>query len=244
MKRVLIYIGYFALTLATGVAVSLFLTLLRSREGDASASTIVQDVRSTTPPAVPVREAVVTDITKGLELSVDNTDVELRMVDFKSLSADRMLVTVNDTVYLLNATKEVIWQTYLDLAAPPIVDSNGNIFGILGDLGHCSVNADTGEVSYFGRDIGGSHSYYTQIKPYKGNQYLVVENLQFYRDGNLCYPRCPMRSDVLHAWAGQKLLWSIDFPPNAELEVWGNKILAVTRQQHSIIVEQIEPPRK
>jgi hypothetical protein len=107
--------------------------------------------------------------------------------------------------------------TYIDIAALPIVDSTGAIFGISGDLGHFSVNAKTGEVNHFGRDVAGSHSYYTQIKPYNSNQYLVVENMQFYRDGNRCYPKCPMPSDTLYAWTGQKLLWSTDFPPHAEL---------------------------
>jgi hypothetical protein len=180
----------------------------------------------------------------GLELFGDDGEEQLRIVDFKSLSPDRMLVSVNDTMYLLNAKKEVIWKTKIDMVAPPIVDSTGAIFGIRSDLGQFSVNAKTGEVSYFGRGVGGSHSHYTQIKPYTGNQYLIVENTQFYRDGNLCYPKCPMRSDALYAWSGQRLLWSTDFPPNAELQVWGNKILAVTKQKNSVVVQEVALPRK
>ena len=182
---------------------------------------------------------------QGLELkSSDDLDDKLRIVDFKQISPDQMLVSINDTIYLLNAKKEIVWETEIDMVAAPIVDSTGAIYGIRGDLGHFSVNTKTGEVNYFGRDVGGSHSYYTQIKPYKNNQYLVVESMQFYRDGNLCYPKCPMRNDNLYAWSGEKLLWSTEFPPKAELQVWGDKILAVTKKKNSVVVQEIEVPKK
>ena len=179
----------------------------------------------------------------GLELFADNNAAELGIVDFRPLSPDRVLVSVGDTLFLLNGKKEVVWETYIDMVAPPIVDSTGAIFGIRSDLGQFSVNAKTGEITPFGRDIGGTHAYYTQIKPYKGNQYLVVENMQFYRDGNLCYPKCPMANDRLYLWSGRKMLWSTDFPPNAELHVWGEKIFALTKQKGSVIVQEVEVPK-
>ncbi|HEU4712495.1 MAG TPA: hypothetical protein VFS76_13065 [Pyrinomonadaceae bacterium] len=179
-----------------------------------------------------------------VELFPDNRDLPLGIVDFKSLSPDRMLVTVNDTIYMLNAEKEIVWEASIFLVAPPIVDSTGTIYGICQDLGQFSINAMTGAVSYFGRNIGGSHAYYTQIQPYKGDQYLVVENRQFYRDGNLCYPKCPMTNDGLFAWSGEKLLWSTDFPPNAELHVSGDKIFALTKEEGSVVLQEIELPRK
>lgn len=178
----------------------------------------------------------------ALELSDSEEEDKLRIVDFQPLSPDRMLVSVNNTIYLLDAKKQIVWETYVDMVAPPVVDSKGGIYGIAFDLAQFSVNARTGDVTYFGRDIAGTHAYHTQIKPYKDAQYLIVENLQFYRDGNRCYPKCPMRNDILHAWRGQRLLWSTDFPPNAELQVWGDKILAVTRKKNSVVVQEIELP--
>lgn len=192
----------------------------------------------------PAQQTIDTHVRKsGLELFADNPDTELGIVDFQPLSPDRILVGVNDTLYLLNAKKEVVWETYVDMAAPPVVDSTGAIFGISGDLGNFAVNPTTGQVSHFGRDIAGTHSYYTQIKRYKDNQYLVVENTQFYRDGNRCYPKCPMRNDMLYAWTGQKMLWSTDFPPNAELHVWSDKIFALTKKRSSVVVQEVEPPK-
>lgn len=47
----------------------------------------------------------------GLELFADNPDAELGIVDFQPLSHDRILVSVNDTLYLLNAKKEVVAKT-------------------------------------------------------------------------------------------------------------------------------------
>ncbi|HEV2798899.1 MAG TPA: hypothetical protein VGW12_00280 [Pyrinomonadaceae bacterium] len=184
---------------------------------------------------------------RGLELkSSDDLEDKLRIVDFKQIPPDRMLVSVNDTLYLLNAKKEIIWVSdqIVDMVAAPIVDSTGGIYGIGGDLKHFSVNSRTGEVNYFGRDVAGSHSYYTQIKPYKNDQYLVIENMQFYRDRNLCYPQCPMRNDNLYAWRGEKLLWSTEFPPNAKLQVWGDRILAVAEKKNSVMVQEISVPKQ
>ena len=180
----------------------------------------------------------------GLELFASDHDDKLRLVDVKPLSPDRMLVSVNDTIYLLNAKREIIWGTEeIDMVAPPIVDGTGVIYGIRQDVAQFSVDPKSGDASYFGKGVTGTHAYYTQIQPYTGDQRLLVENAQFYRDGNRCYPKCPMASDSLEAWSGEKLLWSTAFPANAELQVWGNKILAVTRQENSVVVQEIDSPK-
>src|SRR5690349_11265797 len=72
---------------------------------------------------------------RGLELFPDNEDLDLAIVDFQPLSSDRVLVSVNDTLFLLNAKQEVVWKTYVDMVAPPVVDSTGAIWGITYDLG-------------------------------------------------------------------------------------------------------------
>jgi len=51
-----------------------------------------------------------------------------------------------------------------------------------------------------------------------------------------------MRDDTLHAWSGQTLLWSTDFPPNAELQVLGDKIFAVAKKKNSVVVQEVKRP--
>jgi uncharacterized protein YlzI (FlbEa/FlbD family) len=178
----------------------------------------------------------------GLELKLD--DDEPSTLDFKQISSNQLLVTISNTIYMVNAKKEIVWKNDVDLVKPPIIDSKGGIYGITSDLGHFSINAQTGEVDYFGRGVGGSHSYYTDIKLYKGNQYLVVESMQYYRDGNLCYPKCPMSNDNLYAWEGKRLLWQVEFPPKADLQVWGDKILAINKNSSSVVIKEIEKPKQ
>ena len=106
------------------------------------------------------------------------------------------------------------------------------------------VDSVTGEFEPFGREIIGAHSYYTQIATFGDGQHLVVESLQFYRDGNRCYPKCPMAKDSLEDWDGEHLLWKTDFPANAKLHVQGDKIFAVERKKNSVVIEEIEVRNK
>jgi len=113
----------------------------------------------------------------------------------------------------------------LTLNVPPMVDSKGRIYGIGFDVTQFRVDVVIGEFEPFGREIIGTHSYYTQIAPFRDGQHLVVESLQFYRDGNRCYPKCPMAKDSLEDWNGEHLLWKTDFPANAKLHVQGTRSL-------------------
>jgi hypothetical protein len=50
-------------------------------------------------------------------------------------------------------------------------------------------------------------------------------------------------TDAVTAWRGTEVLWSRDFPPDAELVVRGDKIYAVTKTDKSIYVREIIPPK-
>ena len=160
-----------------------------------------------------------------------------------SISPDRLLVRVEDELYLLNSKKEIVWHTArMDGIIEIIVDSKGRVFGIGTDMAQFTIDVGTGEVRYFGKDRPTSgRNYFSQIKPYKDGQYLVVESFKGYR--NPC-PVCPKDFDYdeLTAWDGEKLLWEHKIPPDAEIEVWGDKILAVTKRKEGAVIQQINAP--
>ena len=180
-----------------------------------------------------------------LKATEDSSDIGPYETKFLQLAPNRLLVSVDRLVYMLGEGNKVVWTCRIfDMVDSPIVTASGRIYGIAADEKQFSIDPTTGHVKIFGPEIGGSHASFSQIKPYKEEQYLIVENMQFYRDSNHCFPKCPMSNDSLFAWDGEKFLWSTDFPPNAELEVWGNKILAVLKNKNGIIVRQISIPKK
>jgi hypothetical protein len=52
-----------------------------------------------------------------------------------------------------------------------------------------------------------------------------------------------IETDEIAAWRGTEVLWTLDFPPDADLIVRGDKIYAVTRTDKSIYVREIIPPK-
>ena len=172
-------------------------------------------------------------------------ETEVKQSSVLQIAPDRLLVSVNNTVYLLDGKKKILWETVVGkmINVPPLVDSRDRIYGIGFDVTQFRVDSLTEEYETFGRDIMGTHSYYTQINSFRDGQHLVVESLRFYRDGNLCYPKCPMAKDSLEDWDGEHLLWKTDFPAKAKLHVQGDKIFAVERKRNSVVLEEIEIPK-
>ena len=186
--------------------------------------------------------------THELELKAieDSSDIGSFDTSWLQLSRDRLIVTVDRMVYMLSDGKTVKWVRDIpDMIDSPIVTAIGELYGIAADNKQFSIDAATGKVKFFDLKVAGSHSSYTQIKAYKANQYLVVENMEFYRDrdNKLGCAKCPLTNDTLFAWDGERFMWSTDFPPNAELQVWGNRILAVSKKKNGVVVREIELPK-
>lgn len=179
-----------------------------------------------------------------LRATAGSSDIGSFDTSWSQLSEGHLIVTVDKVVYMLSDAKTVKWVTDIpDMNGSPIVTPAGQIYGIAADNKQFSIDGASGKVRFFKSQVVGSHSSYTQIKAYKTDEFLIVENMQFYRDGNLCYPKCPMTNDQLFAWQGEKFLWSTEFPPNAELQVFGDRILAVSKKMNSVVIREIELPK-
>ena len=161
-----------------------------------------------------------------------------------ALSGGRVLVNVEDELYLLNAKNEVSWHTpRSELILGLIVDSKGRVFGIGSDMAQFEVDLNTGKILYFGKPRPTSaRNYFSQIKPYENGQYLVVESLDEYRKSRAPGATRDFDYDELTCWVGQKLLWEQKIPEDAELVVSGSKILAIQKTADGLIVQEIKVP--
>jgi hypothetical protein len=158
------------------------------------------------------------------------------------VSSNNILIKVDDDIYLLNANKRIVWHTpRMDIVRQLIVDSRGRVFCIGQDMAQCTINLSTGEVLFFGKDRPTSgKNYFSQIVPYHDGQYLVVESFHNYRDS--CHNCAEWNYDYLTGWDGDKLLWEQKIPPGAQIEVWGNKILAMVKTRDGVVVHDINVP--
>lgn len=62
-----------------------------------------------------------------------------------------------------------------------------------------------------------------------------------------CMPRAaysaPMQDGVT-AWRGTRMLWHVETPPDAELQVVGSKLYVVTKTGDRILVREIKVPKR
>jgi hypothetical protein len=161
-----------------------------------------------------------------------------------SLSGGRVLINVEDELYLVNDRNEVLWHTpKAELVLELIADSRGRVFGIGSDMAQFEVDLNTGKILYFGKPRPTSgRNYFSQIKAYKEGQYLVVESLHEYRLSRIPGAPKDFDYDYVTCWQGQRLLWEEKIPEDAELVVSGNKIIAVTKIADGVRLQEIKVP--
>ena len=149
-----------------------------------------------------------------------------------ALPANRLLVPVGNTLYLLDAGNKVVWEhsfepnVILDFIAAPdgtiyVAVSDGLLFGL-----------DASGKEAWGSSICGSANR-TQLKNY-GDGFLAVISMENYRAF-----KGSDSEDLLEFWKDRKVVWSKEFPRQAELFVWGDKILAVTRTKDGKEIREI-----
>jgi hypothetical protein len=157
-----------------------------------------------------------------------------------AISSDRLLVTVGNTLYMLDSNKQVVWQysKSTDLAAQPILTADGTICVIAIDGISYGLDVNTGQERWDAPFMNGS-AQYKQIKAYKGDQYLVVVDMSGYR-AKLSNPNAEDAiEDVLEMCQGARVLWEKKFPRDSDLAIWGDRILAITRKQGSVEIREI-----
>jgi hypothetical protein len=185
--------------------------------------------------------------TSGQELILTATDEPEKPteyhVDFLKLAPDRLLVEVDDMLYLLDQHRRVIWKTSIDFMIDmPVADSNGKLFGIRVDHGLFSIDPSTGQVDYFGIGPRSGRGSYTQITPYKDGQYLVVTSWEGYRENASPYDE--RINDHLAACKGKEQVWDAEIPPHARIEVWGEKIFTFTKRKEGVAMQEVVVPRR
>jgi outer membrane protein assembly factor BamB len=154
------------------------------------------------------------------------------------ISSDRLLVTVCNTLYMLDANQRVVWSWSTQAASltdQPVIDSTGTIYVIAFDLIWVALDARTGVLKW--KKDGNGRAVYSQIKLYKKDSYLVVVDMSGYTDGSL--DRNP--KDSLLLCKGKEVIWEKDFPAGAILQVWGDRILAVKPGKEGTVITEITP---
>ena len=145
-----------------------------------------------------------------------------------TLSASRRLVTVGDTLYMIDSHDAVVWKWDVghgeDIMDRPYVNSHGQIFGIA--LDGIVFSLDSYGKERWRWQINGSYSF-TQLKPYRDGQYLMVLDASAYRKF-----KGFNEDDVLYLCRDRDVITTVSFPRTARLALNGNQIFAVTMHQH------------
>ena len=157
------------------------------------------------------------------------------------LPSGRTLAAAGYTLYTVGADNRVVWKyevpqwvndfAYVEATGVVYVTAGDNFMGILDagtgrELAHVSRNGSAG----FGRVI-----------PYGNDEALVMDEFDGYRTG----PEVGIQPmpDGVTAWRGTRMLWRRDVPPDAELQVVGPKVYAVTKTENRILVREIKVPQ-
>jgi hypothetical protein len=151
-----------------------------------------------------------------------------------ALSANRLLVPVGDTLYMLGADRKVVWEyslepnVILDFISTP----EGSIYVAASDGLLIALNA-SGKRVWGNSGVCGSANY-TQLANYAGG-FLAVFSMEAYRSG-----KGSDAEDILEFWKGGKIVWHREFPRNAKLLVWGDKILSVNRTKKGKEIQEVK----
>jgi outer membrane protein assembly factor BamB len=147
-----------------------------------------------------------------------------------AVSADRLLVSAGDMLYMINGGREIVWSHSFDGndVTGAAFDEKGTIYvsalnGILAAL-------DTSGRKVWSNSLNGGDDY-TQLECF-GDGFLVVVNMCAYRGES-------ETEDRLQYWKRGEVVWSKDFPPGAALHVWGDKIMAVTQTDDEVTLKEI-----
>jgi hypothetical protein len=162
-------------------------------------------------------------------------------VKITPLSNGDMLVNMGDTLYRLDKQRHVIWS---HPAGPAIfdyayVESTNLIYATAGDNIMVILNATTGAEEFIVSRNGSAA--YGVAEKYGDDMCLVTDNFVMYREKFRHDDIEPMK-DGITCWRGTKILWHLDFPPDAALVVNGKRILAVTKSKKAVYVNEIVPP--
>lgn len=153
-----------------------------------------------------------------------------------------VLVHLEDTLYKLDERHQIMWKHKEDqpIFDCSLVESTGLIYGTAGDNVMFILDANTGKELH--RDSRNGSAAYGVAQNYGNDMCLVTDNFVMYREKGRGDNIEPMK-DGITCWRGTKTLWHQDFPPDAQLVVNGNRILAVTKTKTGIYMNEISVPQ-
>lgn len=153
----------------------------------------------------------------------------------------RTLAESGDVLYLLGTDKRTVWsyavpQVVIDFA---YIEATGMVYVTAGDNFMFILDAATGKVLY---SIGRNGSAgYGAVLPYGDDACIVMDAFGGYRAHLGAADPMP---DGATAWRGTRMLWHVETPPDAELQVVGSKVYAVTKTRDRILVKEIKVPKR
>ena len=147
------------------------------------------------------------------------------------ISSNRLLVTVGDTIYLLDGKSQVVWDYSFggNNITDVMVDPKGVIYASI--LDGLLIAIDSSGKKVWSHFLNGSGNY-VQLASYKDGGVLVVVDMSAYRERF-------DTEDKLQYWKNQEFVWSKEFPRGAKLHVWGDKILAVAQSKEGKVIREI-----
>ena len=142
---------------------------------------------------------------------------------------------------MLDAKRRVAWeytvtQWVIDFAH---VEATGLVYGTAGDNIMFILDAANGRELYVNSRNG--RAGYGLVIPYGRDACLVTDAVGGYREG-YTGGYDPMQDGVT-AWRGTRVLWHMDVPPDAELQVVGPKIYGVTKTKDRILLKELLVPQ-
>ncbi len=179
--------------------------------------------------------------TDGLKLPASSRAMTLERAEFTTVLPDRLLVAVGDTLYMLDSQRRIVWkQTVGDIVGQPVAMTDGSIHVLLvQDKVHLVISASTGTTRECIDCNTTARTNFTQVLPYKQNQYIVAETDAYFRNR----PGGENTPDEVALWQADKVLWTAPIPPDAEVRVVGDKIFAVEKKEQAIILHQVVPAK-
>jgi hypothetical protein len=154
----------------------------------------------------------------------------------------RLILSVADTVYMLDANGQQLWKYSTEsasetLTSDPAFNAERNEVAIVGfDLLFVRLDATTGKVIWRADTVG--RATFASVMAYEKGFLVVVDMSGYRRNGSSPIP------DTLDYWGeSEKDFWSIDFPPHAELVVSGKRIYALRRNKEKLRLQELQPPK-
>ena len=161
------------------------------------------------------------------------------------LPSGRTLAAAGNGLYMLDAGRRVVWkyevtQEVYDFA---YVRATGLVYVTAQDNNFIILDAATGRELFVNSRQG--RGGYGAVLPYGEDVCLVMDALAGYRSDyrGVEASRPPMQDGVT-AWRGTRMLWQVAVPPDAELQLVGSKIYAVTKTRTRILVREIKVPKQ